>query len=462
MLADVGRALQHAGAAALTRQLHQTEGRDLAHLDAGAIVLEAVLELLLDEAVVLGLVHVDEVDDDQAGQVAQAQLARGFLGGLEVRLQRGRLDVALARGLARVDVDGDQGLGLVDHQVAARPQGRDRRIDLGEAVLDLVLDEQRRGPAVGLNLLGLRGHQHAHELAGLAEALFALDHHAVHVLVVHVADGPLHEVLFLVDQRRGDRLQGQVADVLPEPQQVLVVALDLGLGALGAGRAHDQAHAVGHLQALDDPLQPLAVDRRGDLAADAAAAGGVGHEHAVAARQRQVGGERGTLGPALVLDHLHQHDLPALDDLLDLVAAQEPAAASRQLLLHHVVVVLAAGLLAFGVGRVAGAAVAVGLVALVLFGLLAQQRLPVGDRDLVVVRVDLVEGQKAVPVAAILDEGGLQAGLDARDLGQIDVAAQLLARAALEVKLLDARPIHDGHTRLFGVRGVDQHHLCHL
>src|SRR5271155_2865350 len=39
---------------------------------------------------------------------------------------------------------------------------------------------------------------------------------------------------------------------------------------------------------------------------------------------------------------------------------------------------------------------------------LVDQRLPVGDRDLVVIRVDFAEGQEAVPIAAVVDEGGLQ------------------------------------------------------
>src|SRR5207244_8417911 len=57
------------------------------------------------------------------------------------------------------------------------------------------------------------------------------------------------------------------------------------------------------------------------LAADAAAAGGVGHQYAIAAGEREIGRERRALGAALFLDHLHQHDLPALDDLLNLVLA---------------------------------------------------------------------------------------------------------------------------------------------
>ncbi len=50
--------------------------RDAADLDAGAVVLQRILQPPFDRAVVALLVHVDEVDDDQAGEVAQPQLAR--------------------------------------------------------------------------------------------------------------------------------------------------------------------------------------------------------------------------------------------------------------------------------------------------------------------------------------------------------------------------------------------------
>src|SRR5689334_8363094 len=55
----------------LTRQLHQPEARDLAELHAGAIVLERIAQPVFDFALVLGAFHVDEVDHDQAAQVAQ-------------------------------------------------------------------------------------------------------------------------------------------------------------------------------------------------------------------------------------------------------------------------------------------------------------------------------------------------------------------------------------------------------
>ena len=74
----------------------------------------------------------------------------------------------------------------------------------------------------------------------------------------------------------------------------------------------------------------------GDLAADAAAARGVGHQHRIAAGQRQIGGQRRALVAALFLDHLHQHDLAALDDFLDLVLARGSAARVRHFFQHVV------------------------------------------------------------------------------------------------------------------------------
>jgi len=79
------------------------------------------------------------------------------------------------------------------------------------------------------------------------------------------------------------------------------------------------------------------------------------------------------------------------------------------------------------------------------------QRLPVGDRDLIVIRMDFRERQEAVAVAAVVDEGGLERGLYPRDLGEIDVAAQLAAVRGLKVEFLDpvaAQHHHPGLLRM--------------
>src|ERR1700710_1291465 len=94
--AGLGRTLQHAGADALARHFQEAEMRDAPDLDARAILPETIAELALDRTIVALLVHVDEVDDDQACEVAQAQLARDFLGRFHVGFECCVLDVMLA------------------------------------------------------------------------------------------------------------------------------------------------------------------------------------------------------------------------------------------------------------------------------------------------------------------------------------------------------------------------------
>ena len=93
--------------------------------------------------------------------------------------------------------------------------------------------------------------------------------------------------------------------------------------------------------------------------------------------------------------------------------------------------------------------------------LLGDQLLPIGHRDLEVVRMDFREGEEAVAVAAVFDEGGLQRGLDADDLGEVDVALERLARGRLEVEFGELGSVDDDHPGLFGMGGIDQHAAGH-
>jgi hypothetical protein len=199
--------------------------------------------------------------------------------------------------------------------------------------------------------------------------------------------------------------------------QIFVVALDLGLGAVGAGGAQDHAHALRHFQVLDDFLQALAVLRAGDLARNAAATRGVRHQHRIAAGERQVGGQRRALVAALFLDDLHQQDLAALDDFLDLVLLGS-------------------------------------------FGF--QKRLTIGKWDLIVIRMDFAECKETVAVAAIFDECGLQRWLYTGYPGKIDIAAYLFLVLGFKIKFFDPVATDHDDACFLRVGGVDQHLVGHF
>ena len=111
---------------------------------------------------------------------------------------------------------------------------------------------------------------------------------------------------------------------------------------------------------------------------------------------------------------------------------------------------------------VAGAVLALflGLAVGAFLGL--DQRLTVGDRDLIVVGMDFAEGEEAVAIATIFNEGRLERRLYASNLGEVDITAQLLAVGGLEIKFLDAIAADHDDPGLFRVGGIDQHLVGHF
>ncbi|WP_283813293.1 hypothetical protein [Bradyrhizobium sp. Leo121] len=130
------------------------------------------------------------------------------------------------------------------------------------------------------------------------------------------------------------------------------------------------------------------------------------------------------------------------------------------LALNALAMTAAAGIAVPGAAAVRPAfALLLGLAMGAFFGL--DQRLTVGDRDLVIVWMDFAERKEAMAVAAILDERRLQRRLYARHLGEVNIAAQLLALGSLEIKFFDAIAADHDDPGLFRVGGIDQHLVGH-
>ena len=197
--------------------------------------------------------HVDEVDHDEAAQVAEAQLPGDFLGCFQVGRVGRCLDVAALGGARRVDVDGHQRLGVIDHDAAAGWQF-DR---VGEGRLDLALDlvagEQRHRVVVLAELAQVLRHRPFDELAGLLVGLVVVDQDLADVVGEVVAQGADDGVAVLEDQEGRGAADDGLLDRLPDPQQVVHVPLEFFGGAADAGRADDHAHALGDLDAVAAP-----------------------------------------------------------------------------------------------------------------------------------------------------------------------------------------------------------------
>jgi len=62
-----------------------------------------------------------------------------------------------------------------------------------------------------------------------------------------------------------------------------------------------------------------------------------------------------------------------------------------------------------------------------------------------------------VPIAPVIDERRLKRRLDPGDLGEIDIAFELLVLSGFEVKLLDPVSFDDRDPGLLRVARIDQH-----
>ena len=182
---------------------------------------------------IAALFHVDEVDDDDAAEIAQAHLADDFLHGFEVGADDGVFEAirAFADEFAGVDVDGDERFGVVDDDVAAGFQPHLRAQALVDFLLDAEFFEDRRFLGVELHAVHERGLEAAHEVDDLRELLFRVDPDGAEIRSHVIAEDALDEIQVAMQERRRFALLGARLDFRPRARQ----EFDVGAYFFGGG-----------------------------------------------------------------------------------------------------------------------------------------------------------------------------------------------------------------------------------
>ena len=143
MRAVLGVVVEQARALALARHLDQAEVGDRERPGARPVLAELGAKLLQHRAFVGLDLHVDEVDHDDPADVAQPELARDLARRLEVHTQDRLFLILLAREPAGIHVDRDQGLCVINADVAALLEPHLALEGLFDLRLDLVAVEDR-------------------------------------------------------------------------------------------------------------------------------------------------------------------------------------------------------------------------------------------------------------------------------------------------------------------------------
>ena len=240
---------------------------------------------------------------------------------------------------------------------------RIRRLDLA---LDLEAREQRHFVFVQLQLLLRLGrHEALHVLLATLVRGQVVAQCLADVIGQVIAQTAGDRVALLVDQERGRAVLGSGIDRCPVGGEIVEVPLEFLGRTPDTGGAHDRAHALRDIEAfhrLAGRIALLALDP----ARDAAGARVVRHQHQEPAGEADKGGECGAFVAALFLLDLNDQFLAFGQKVTDVQAATLRLAAE------------------------------------ILLG-------------------NFLQWQKAVALCAVVNEGGLETGLDARYPAFVDV-----------------------------------------
>ena len=208
-VAACGEDLARAVRDVLACHLDEPERRDLDDVRLRPVPFELRAQRLLDGLAILRIRHVDEVDDDDPADVAQAKLADDLLHGLEVVLDDRVLEAALRALPARadeatgVDVDDREGLGVVEDEVATRRKidaPLERRADLG---IDARGVEERLLVAIAVHTLDHVRRRLLEVADDAPVGAIVVDPRADEVAREEVSHDPQGQLRLLVDERRG-------------------------------------------------------------------------------------------------------------------------------------------------------------------------------------------------------------------------------------------------------------------
>ena len=285
-----------------------------------AVFLHVLDHSLVELLAVLGLRHVDEIDDDDTAHIAQTELAGEFVGGAEIDVEGiDFLTFGAFAAIAGVDVDDVEGFGVLDDEVGAVLVGHgatERRLNLpgdGEIV------ENGYVSLVELDDVFRLGRDECNVVAHFFVDLLVVDMNTFKRGVEEVAKQSYRAAGFFVNKRG---FVGRIAVLYirqgrfptrKEDAQLLIEFCNTT--SFGDG-ANDDTESFG-LDAVHELLEArtlgIALDfgRNADLI-------GEGNEYEVTTGEGNFAGDARSFGRNGFFDDLHQHFLTDVDGVLNM------------------------------------------------------------------------------------------------------------------------------------------------
>src|SRR6202011_5413920 len=299
---------------ALASDAHQAKFVEGQRFRRRFIFFEGLLQREQNFVAIAALFHIDEVDDNDAAQIAQANLAHDFFHRFQIGFDDG---VFQARGtfadeFAGVDVDGDQRFSVVDDNVAAGLEPHFGAQGFVEFVLDAELFEDGRFLGVQLDAADQLGLKTADEFDDLAEFFFAVDPDGGEIVANVIAQDAFDEIQISMEKRGSFALLAALLDFVPGSAEEFYVSANFFIGSAAGRGAYDEAAGIAAARFADEAAQTRAIVGAGDFARNTDVIDGR-HVHEETARQSDVTGDARTLFAEGLLGDLDDYILTSLE-----------------------------------------------------------------------------------------------------------------------------------------------------
>ena len=250
--------------------------------------------------------HVNKINDDDAAQIAQPQLAGDGVAGFQIGFEDGFVKIACAHKSACVHINRGHRLGGFNNQIAAKIQINTRL----QRAVNLGFHAKRfKQRALALKTLQFF-HRALHILLGKMahprKVLPRIHQNLMRVVVKHIAQHALRQRQIFIQQRLGRQHFCLMLNIAPHLSQIINIGLQFGIAGVFCAGADDVAVASGFRQQRVEPLaQGVAVKFVVDALRNADVFV-LRQMHQKPPRQRNLRGKPRPFAVNRVFNHLHQ------------------------------------------------------------------------------------------------------------------------------------------------------------
>ena len=184
--------------------------------------------------------HVNKVIDYYPAKISKTKLPGNLSGSLHVHTKSGILCVAFRSKIPTININCNQGLGLLNDNRPTHRQGYFLHLNLCDFFFNCIMMEQRPFVIVKFNPVCESGHYKLQEFLRMLKCCFFINDNFIDITSKCVAYGTGNHIAFFVNTSRAFNLDNTLRNNLPKPGKISKIPLKFGFISIYTRSTNDK------------------------------------------------------------------------------------------------------------------------------------------------------------------------------------------------------------------------------